>query len=175
MDTRTFRLEIKALDDAQGTFDGYASTFGNQDAYHDVVEPGAFTNTLAEGRALPILWQHNPDEPIGVILEASEDPLGLRVKGQLVLDAARGRESYALLKAGVIRGLSIGFETVRYTIDAAQQVRRLQEIRLWECSLVTFPANPRANVSAVKSRDPGEAAVRETLRAMRADVAALGG
>lgn len=149
MDRRNFKLEIKELDEEQGTFVGYAAVFGNEDLAGDVIEPGAFKKTLQENARIPILWQHDAREPIGVTLEAAEDKRGLLVKGKLVLESVRGREAYALLKAGAIKGLSIGFDTVKWAMD--KTIRRLQEIRLWEWSLVTFPANPLAEVTAVKA------------------------
>src|SRR5690606_27708003 len=145
------RFEVKQLDEA-GVFEGYAAVFGNEDLGGDVIEPGAFKKTLKENPTLPILWQHDVREPIGVSLEAYEDGKGLRVKGQLNLETSRGREAYALLKQGALRGLSIGYDTIKEAWHGS--VRRLKEIRLWEWSLVTFPMNPRAQVTAVKAVVP---------------------
>lgn len=154
---KTFRLrELKAIGD-DGTFEGYASVFGNVDTYDDVVEPGAFSKTIAEQDGhVPILWQHSPWEPIGLSLELREDKTGLFTRGQLNLDTQRGREAYSLLKQGAtagagrgpLKGLSIGYQTIKYAIEG--QVRRLKELKLWEYSLVTFPANELAVVNAVK-------------------------
>jgi len=151
MDNKDFKLEIKTIDDT-GIFEGHAAVFGNKDLVDDVIVPGAFKKTLGEHSELPILWQHDTREPIGVTLEAAEDQKGLRVKGQLNLDVARGREAYSLLKQGAIKGLSIGYNVVK---EAWQDsVRQIKEVRLWEWSLVTFPANPLAQVEAVKAVVP---------------------
>ncbi len=147
--------ELKAIDE-QGTIEGYGSIFGNVDSYGDVVAKGAFTRTLAEakdaGRMPAMLWQHNPDEPIGVWTSMREDAKGLYVKGQLA-DTQRGREALALIKMGALTGLSIGYSTVRSEFDNNADVRFLTDVDLWEVSPVTFPANDRARITAAKSAD----------------------
>lgn len=164
---------FKALDDEQGVFEGYLAVFGNVDSYGDVIERGAFKNTLAKAEKtrsqrgekylFPILWQHSPHEPIGGFLEMREDDFGLYVKGQLDLDIELGRRAYSGMKKGYIRGLSIGYDVVKQAWDG--QIRRLKEINLWEGSVVTFPANPLANVSAVKADEKGgEAGVNRKAR-----------
>jgi HK97 family phage prohead protease len=147
-------LEIKSLD-AQGRFAGYASVFDVVDNQHDVMLRGAFYKTLSCGvSTIKLLWQHMQDEPIGVFDRVFEDARGLYVEGRLLLDVARAKEAYALLKAGALSGLSIGYSPVRYRIDAETGVRQLAEVDLWEISLVTFPANEAANVTVVKSVEP---------------------
>jgi HK97 family phage prohead protease len=94
-----------------------------------------------------MLWQHDPAEPIGIWSEVSEDAIGLNVRGRLLSDVARGAEAAALLNAGAIDGLSIGYRTVR--AEKAGQGRRLIELDLWEVSLVTFPMLPDARVSTL--------------------------
>ncbi len=141
-----------------GAFSGYASVFGNVDSYGDIVEPGAFSRTMqnriaATGRPdFVILWNHDPHEPIGVTVEMAEDERGLRVTGQLNLGVQRARETYALLKQGALSGLSIGYRTIKETVDATG-IRHLKELRLYEWSPVTFPANESALIDTVKSED----------------------
>lgn len=152
--TLGFNLDIKSLDNT-GRFAGYASVFDVVDNQRDIVLRGAFTNTL-KGRiaSIKMLWQHQQDEPIGIFDNMFEDAHGLYVEGRLLLDIQRAREAYALLKSGVIRGLSIGYSPVRYRIDAASGVRILSEVDLWEVSLVTFAANNAAVVTVVKHFEP---------------------
>jgi HK97 family phage prohead protease len=177
-ETREIKFSVKAVDDEQGIIEGYASVFGNVDWYSDVVDQGAFKRTLknwsASGKPLPILWQHNPDWPIGKTIEAREDSRGLYVKGQIVLDSEKGREAYALLKAGAIDGLSIGYDTIEYTWNEEEKIRHLTEVRLWEWSPVTFPANEAATITSVKSQQPPEDAPMQTLDT-KALAAAIGG
>jgi HK97 family phage prohead protease len=144
--------ELASLDQ-DGTFVGYASLFGAADLARDVVEPGAFAASLARRGAagVKMLWHHDPAEPIGRWLEIREDARGLRVTGRLLPEIARGREALALLRAGVLDGLSIGFRTVKGRSEPRSGVRRLIEVDLWEISLVTFPMLPDARISAVKT------------------------
>ena len=99
-----------------------------------------------------MLWQHDPTRPIGVWDEVREDGRGLWVKGRLILEVQAAREAQALLQAGAIDGLSIGYRTLRSEKAAGGQ-RLLHEIELWEVSLVTFPMLPEARVQA----DPSDA------------------
>jgi HK97 family phage prohead protease len=139
--------------------EGYASLFGQRDQGGDVVMPGAYGGSLAAlsaaGRRVKMLWQHDPREPIGVWDEVREDATGLWVKGRILADVARGREAAALLAAGAIDGLSIGYRTKRAERDGKGQ-RLLSELELWEVSLVTFPMLPEARVAA-KGEEPGTA------------------
>lgn len=148
MDIKNFKFKVDEIDE-KGVFEGYAAVFGNVDRSGDIIEEGAFTKTLLENPTLPILWQHDPYEPIGITAMIGEDRKGLKVKGQLNLETTRGKEAYALLKQGVLKGLSIGYEVIKEAWDG--KIRRLKEIKLWEYSLVTFPANPLALVDSTKS------------------------
>lgn len=143
-------LQLKQLDD-DGRFAGYASVFDVVDNQKDMIVQGAFTRTLREQEGdIRLLWQHNFDEPIGVFTTLREDTRGLYVEGRLLLDVQRAKEAHSLLKAGAICGLSIGYVPVEYHIDAQTGVRVLEEVALYEVSLVTFPANSAATVHAVK-------------------------
>lgn len=135
-----------------GTLEGYASLFGEIDQARDMVMPGAFTQTLKQRglRRIPMLFQHDPGEPVGIWLELREDLRGLWARGRLIPDVARGRELLALLRNGAIDGLSIGYRTVRGRIDPRTRVRRLHQVDLWEISIVTFPLLTGARVHAVK-------------------------
>src|SRR5436190_23151576 len=133
-----------------GSVEGYASLFGEIDAARDMVMPGAFARTLKQRglRRIPMLFQHDPAEPVGVWLELFEDFRGLRARGKLIPDVARGRELIALVRAGAIDGLSIGFRTTKARVDPATRVRKLIDVDLWEISIVTFPLLAGARVRA---------------------------
>jgi HK97 family phage prohead protease len=148
-------FELKAVDE-KGLFTGYGSVFGNVDVYDEVVAPGAFADSLAAwktaGRLPPVLWQHRSGEPVGPHLEMAEDSHGLFVKGQLLIDdVARAKEARALMQAKAINGLSIGFVTREDSYDRVTGIRTLKKVDLWEVSIVTFPANPQAQIANVKS------------------------
>ena len=88
---------------------------------------------------MKLLFQHDPNEPIGVWLELAEDSRGLFARGRLMPEVTRAREVLSLMRAGALDGLSIGFRTVKGRTDPATGVRRLDQIDLWEISVVTFP------------------------------------
>ena len=144
---------------------GYASLFGVRDQGGDVVAQGAYAASLTRlgktGARVRMLWQHDPGQPIGIWDEVREDGHGLWVKGRILIEVEKGREAAALLAAGAIDGLSIGYRTVRAERDGKGR-RLLQELELWEVSLVTFPMLPEARVAA--KSDP----VSDAFRALAA-------
>lgn len=179
MDKLDFDCEFKFDDgDDAGTVSGYASVFGILDRVGDIVLPGAFKASIADWRrrkkSVPMLWQHNPDEPIGVWSELLEDEKGLKVGGALVLDVPRAGEVRALARKGAVGGISIGFRTLDYDIDRTTGARRLKKLDLWEISLVTFPALPEAQLTGVKNFDPREleGALRDEARLSARDAKA---
>jgi hypothetical protein len=144
---RAFALELKSLNQ-EGEFTGIASTYGGEpDQQNDIVDVGAFTRTLQSSKERPLLYQHR--DPIDKVTLA-DSATGLLVTGKLLLAVQAAKDAYALLQAGIVKGLSIGFETLQATHDE-KGVRHLKEVKLWEVSLVTFAANQNAMVTAVKS------------------------
>jgi len=137
---------------ADGAVEGYASLFGEVDQARDIVLPGAFNASLRSRglRRIPMLFQHDPAEPIGVWLDLHEDYRGLFARGRLIPEVMRARELLALLEVGAADGLSIGFRTVKGRVDPRSRIRKLEVIDLWEISIVTFPLLPGARVRAVK-------------------------
>ena len=150
---------------------GYASVFGAPDQGGDMVEPGAFAASLsalsARGAQVKMLWQHDPLQPIGVWDEVREDDRGLFVRGRILTDVEKGREAAALIGAGAIDGLSIGYRTKRAVKDDRGR-RRLSELELWEVSLVTFPMLPEARVAQKGDEPPEAATLRDLAAAFRA-------
>lgn len=165
MKTYDFALESKHVDGVTGEFEGYASTFGNVDQGGDIVEPGAFIESVVkakkDGRAIPMLWQHDQREPIGIWKDIAEDNKGLYVKGHLLIDAdPLARRAHALLKAKALGGMSIGFRVLPGGMEADEKrpgVARLKKLDLREISLVTMPMNVEARVTSVKSTIHGGA------------------
>ncbi|CDX49214.1 MULTISPECIES: HK97 family phage prohead protease [Mesorhizobium] len=161
MKTKDFALQVKDLSD-DGTFEGYGSIFGNVDSYGEKVMPGAFVESLArhkrEGSNVLMLWNHDIYQPIGVWEDLAEDAKGLWGKGRFLLDIQRAREVHTLAKNKAIGGLSIGYKEEE--ADQEQAVRLLKKLSLYEISPVTFPANRRARIEAVKSERMDEFARR---------------
>ena len=161
----SFGGELEVTEGAR--IEGYASLFGAADQGGDVVGKGAYASSLAafsrDGRKVKMLWQHDPTQPIGVWDEVIEDGRGLWVKGHILESTQKGREATALIEAGAIDGLSIGYRTVKSTKNDKGQ-RLLTELELWEVSLVTFPMLPSARVAA-KSEDRAETELMRELAA----------
>lgn len=156
--------EVKADDDTR-TIEGFASVFNYVDFQKDIVLPGAFAKSIKRGMPV-MLWQHDSHQPVGVWDEMEEQEKGLYVKGR-TLDTTLGNDVYKMLKARAIKGLSIGYGTKKYEIDQVKGVRKLIELDLYEVSLVTFPANEKAQITRVKSADGtliDERAFEEFLR-----------
>ena len=153
-----------------GRIKGYASRFGEPDQSGDVVAAGAFAKSLDRlkqaGRAVKFLWQHDPARPIGVWTEVRENETGLWVAGEVLTEIQLGREAAALMKAGAIDGLSIGYRVVKSEKNKETGGRTLLEIDLWEVSLVTFPMLPTARAHSadpVETSDDIAAALAEAL------------
>jgi HK97 family phage prohead protease len=144
-------VDAPTADPADGTlrFAGYAALFDKRDAGRDTIRPGAFARTLTEREQarqgpLPLYWQHHPEQRIGWIERASEDPHGLRVIAKI--DNPAGGAA-AALKAGKVTGLSFGYRARAFTRDS--QGRELRDIDLLEVSLVTHPMQHGARVHMV--------------------------
>lgn len=163
---KNFTFEIKDFDDALGLVKGYLATFDNIDETGDRIRPGAFKRTLQskyqykqahqKTYLMPLLWQHDIGTPVGGYTEAKEDNIGLYVEFQIDMDIQRGKEAYSGLKKGYIFQQSIGYDTIQseYVKEPdGKMVRDLLEIRLWEGSIVTFPANELAVVTSVKASE----------------------
>lgn len=125
-------------------FAGYAAIFGRVDRGGDMILPGAFAESLRQrgGRAdLPILWQHDPARPIGVVERIAEDERGLRVIGRV--SAGRPAE---LVRQGALAGLSFGY---RVLAAEGAMPRRLATLDIVEVSIVTHPMQPLARIHAL--------------------------
>jgi len=136
------------------------------DQARDMMMRGAFAETLSARRIrrVPMLFQHDPSEPVGIWLELREDHRGLFARGRLIPEVARGRELLSPLRAGAIDGLSIGFRTSKARIDLGTRIRRIYAVDLWEISIVTFPMLAGARVRAVKRSHARTRAEQEWAR-----------
>lgn len=148
---KSLPFEVKTIDLEKGQFTGYAAVFNNLDSYRDIIMPGAFAKTIQEfGSRVKVLWQHNPDVPIGKPVSMTEDSKGLLVTAQ-ISETTHGKDAMVLLRDGVINELSIGYSAIKETFDKEQDIRYLNEVKLWEFSPVTWAANDLATVLAAKS------------------------
>jgi HK97 family phage prohead protease len=145
--------EFKTAEDGW-SFTGYASTYGGEpDSYGDVIKSGAFDASLKDNPHPPLLWAHSMGHPIGVPTEMVSNRKGLLGTWKLI-DTTAGTDAYKLLKAGAVKGLSIGFYAKGEVVDDKTGIRTLTEIELVEVSAVAVPANKNAQVQAVRQRLP---------------------
>jgi len=130
---------------------GYASLFWTRDLNDDVAAAGAFAASLARTGAAGVrmLCQHEADRPVGVWDEIVEDGRGLFVRGRIIEATPQARMCAALVRAGALDGLSIGFRAMKARPDESRRLRVLTEVELWEVSVVTFPMLPGARVGSV--------------------------
>ena len=159
-------IEFRATDDGVPGFTGHASHWWSADSYFTAFAPGAFKKSIRErGDRIPVLWQHNPDTPVGKHRSIKEDATGLAVDVELIDDDSDGSTLIKRLRAGMPLGLSHGFQTVKDRsaedgdpIDVGQlgkgvkktDIRVITEVKIWESSVVVFPANEAATITKVR-------------------------
>ncbi|MBB5046160.1 HK97 family phage prohead protease [Rhodopseudomonas rhenobacensis] len=144
------RIEFKAdfaIDDA-GAITAMAWPFAKPDRVGDMIEKGAFASAAVP---IPMLFGHDANDPVGAWDVATEKADGLHLKGRLLVDdLPRAREVRALVKAGAVRGVSIGFVT-RKARARAGGGRTISQLELLEASLVAIPMHPGARITSAKS------------------------
>ena len=157
MDTKNINFTDMECEET-GIIAGYASVFNIVDQHNDLIKPGAFKSL--DKQKIKFLWQHKAEEPIGVIEEIMENEHGLYFKAQLLLDLPQAKSAYNLIKAKAISGVSIGFQSAKTHQEG--EVRVIESVDLWEISLVTFPANRRANITEIKQYTQGNTMQQNT-------------
>ncbi|WP_029042573.1 HK97 family phage prohead protease [Cucumibacter marinus] len=141
-------VETKIIADDNGSISGLAWPFGAPDRMGDMIDPGAFKGTKTP---LPILFGHDQNDPIGTWEKAEERKDGLHLEGRLLVeDLTRAREVRALVRAGAVSGMSIGFRTLR-SVTRSGGGRTIKQLELLEASLVTIPMHPGARITSAKS------------------------
>ncbi len=149
---KALKIDIKGISET-GTFTGWGSTFGNQDHGGDTVMPGAFTKWIQlNGNRVRILFQHDPERPIGWATVV-EMPEGLWVEGKIDLDDPKGIGKFAhhKMRTEEFAALSIGWSAYEGGVQKSKGGRELHQVELWEVSVVTFPMNPKAVITSVKT------------------------
>ncbi len=151
---KVFAFEVKQIneDDDFFTFEGFASTFGNIDLGDDIVQAGAFQESLKNAPNVPILWQHNMGQPIGKSIHLEEQAKGLFVRARLPKsDTLVSGRVMPQMKAESINSMSIGFFIQEFSMSKETNIRTLEKIKLFEISLVTLPMNTQATITDFKS------------------------
>lgn len=182
--SQPYKNQVKAVSHEQGVIEGYASLYDVEDSDQDIIAKGAFDDSLQQWRVLgqmpPMLWQHDVAQPIGIWTSLKSDSRGLFVRGQLFVDEVeRAAEAYALLKRGALSGLSIGYKAERVRRVSGQakgdgrSLRVIERLKLFEISLVTFPALETARISSVKSAAKISSTLAEEQRSLVAQLQGL--
>lgn len=145
------KLQVKSLDDDQRIIYGIAST-PTPDRVDDIVDAKGAKFTLP----IPFLWQHNHSLPIGEVKSATITDAGIEVEVHIAKVEEEGNlknrvdEAWQSMKAGLVKGLSIGFRGIDCEpIKGAYGVH----FKTWdwfELSAVTIPANVEATITSVK-------------------------
>jgi HK97 family phage prohead protease len=155
--TNSVDFEVRAEGDGM-TFTGYASVFNSPSedlgGFIEYVAPGAFKRSLQSRNEVKLLWNHDSGEPLaslrGGTMQLVEDERGLKVTAQLP-NTTRGRDIAELLRTKVIDSMSFGFNVIKDSWSRDGQTRTLESVRLFEVSVVSFPAY-EATTAQVRSQ-----------------------
>lgn len=175
---KDFHVSVKSDESIdEGEFVAYASVFGNEDSYGDVVEHGAFAKTLLDwkesGNVIPVLYGHDFHDPfsnIGFVKEAVEDEHGLKVHAKLDLDNPKAAQVYKLMKQRRLNQMSFAFDVVNgaFETENEREVYKIREAKLYEVSVVPIGANQETEVLAIKANQPCQCA-KTSLDAVQED------
>ena len=179
--------EVKAeRKDTNLYIEGYGAYFGNVDSYGDVIKAGAFSNFIAseDSARIKLCWQHNFDDVIGVIEEMKEDERGLWFRAR-ISNTTLGKDAATLIEDGALNEFSIGYgvKAAEYPDDRASGIDRiLTDVYLYEISLVSRAANPKATLEDAERKGDNinnqntnemEKELKEQLDAMQAEIKSL--
>ena len=133
-------LIIQAINDVKNNqlFCGYASVFNVLDNHNDIILPNAICN-IDSIKNIPILWQHDVKKPVGKVIDAYIDDIGLFIYADINQELIYGKEAYSSLKSNTVNGLSIGYKINKNYIK--DNIGYLEDIKIIEISIVSLPAN----------------------------------
>ena len=166
--------------------EGYGAYFGNVDSYGDIIRAGAFALFLAseDAKRVKLCWQHNFDDVIGVIEEMREDERGLWFKAK-ISNTTLGKDAATLIEDGALNEFSIGYgvKAAEYPTDQPGVSRVLTDVYLYEISLVSRAANPKATLEDAERKgeqtnnqntnDEMEKELKDQLDAMQEEIKSL--
>ena len=147
-------IEFKGTDEEDMSFEAYVAVFGNEDSWGDIIVKGAFKKDLKgwkkKGKFPKFLYQHRSAKVPGVITDMKENDVGLLIKGHFI-GTTLGKDAYLEAKSGAVDQFSFGFYAVKYEIDNKTYIRTLMELKIFEASQVTFPANDKTKIVDIKA------------------------
>lgn len=153
MTERRLSLKSASLDVSDaGEITGLAWPFGSPDSYGDTIQKGAFSSPSD----IPMLFDHDTSQVIGVWNDIKETSRGLEVRGRLLIDEVpRASEVRAMIRSKAVTGLSIGFiATESNRVRGGGSV--ISALELKECSVVPVPAHPGAQITSIKTAVGGK-------------------
>jgi HK97 family phage major capsid protein/HK97 family phage prohead protease len=144
-------LDVKSVEEDARIIRGVATTV-RADRMDDIVDPEGAKFALP----LPLLWQHESREPIGHVTEAKVTKDGIEVVAQIAKGVSADIDVYwAKIRAGLVRGLSIGFRSIETERIKDSRGLRFKSWEWLELSAVTIPANAEASILTIKQFDTG--------------------
>lgn len=172
---RSFKIEkIQRRDAVEeggrklGRFEGFLAVYGNRDFYDSMLKAGCFTKSLNEKQWYPLLADHDPSKPMGRF-RCEDTDFGLKIFAEVFLDIGYAADKWIALTGEAIDGLSVGFSIVKREYDEEKELLTILEARLWEGSVVTFPANDLARVESLRALPAGTRRVTEQLLTLLAE------
>lgn len=166
-------VDVQYKDAGTGSIEGYASTWVKKpDSYGDVVRKGAFSKTLKEdwngGKGIPFLWAHQMDNLKSFIgtADADEDEYGLHFVATFD-DTEEAQRVRNLYKDGRLRKFSFAFDVLEnglITLEDGTKANELRELKLFEISAVTVPANDTAEMIDIKAGRRNSKKDADTIR-----------
>lgn len=144
--------QLKFSSDEKGVFEGYASTFNTVDQVGDTIIKGAFTKTIGSGRTVKGFVNHKQHEvPVIDWMSMVEDDRGLKVHGKVDMNHKDGPTVYSGMQRKAMDGLSIGFTMDADDFEQKSDGRIIKNVDLMEISVVSFPCERQATITAVKA------------------------
>ena len=154
-ETRDFETTFEIREEGDGmTFVGYAAKFDqpseNLGGFVEYVERGAFSRSLKSRNDVMLLWNHDAGQPLASTrsgtMKLSEDNVGLRVEARLPMTTL-GKDLSVLLREKIVGKMSFGFNVIKDSWNSEGTERRLKSVRLFETSLVVWPAYPQTEAT----------------------------
>lgn len=146
-------LQIKSVTDTDDDriITGIATT-PSPDRDDDVLK----TDGVKFALPIPLLWQHNHNQPIGEVIEATVTEKGIEIVAKIAKIAEKGKlkdridEAWHAIKSGLVKCLSVGFKVKEYNYIENSWGLHIKEWEWYELSVVTIPANPDAMITGIK-------------------------
>jgi len=159
-ETRVQATDFEVRETPNGmVFEGYASVFNsrseNLGGFTEFVAPGAFTRSLKSRNDVKLLWNHDAGQVLGSTraksMTLTEDARGLKVTATLP-NTQLGRDTAELIRTKIIDSMSFGFNVIKDSWNSEGTERTLHSVRLFEVSIVAFPAySSTAGTTTVRS------------------------